>query len=39
MADVPSELAKIGTEMEIERRGRRLPAVQVKLPFYKRVAT
>jgi aminomethyltransferase len=39
MAYVPSELAKIGTEMEIERRGRRLPAVQVKLPFYKRVAT
>ncbi|MCP4203309.1 MAG: glycine cleavage system aminomethyltransferase GcvT [bacterium] len=39
MAYVPSELARVGREMEIERRGRRLSAVQVKLPFYKRETT
>lgn len=39
MAYVPSEFAQIGREIEIERRGRTLPAVQVKLPFYKREAT
>lgn len=36
MAYVPSEFAQIGREIEIERRGRALAAVQVKLPFYKR---
>lgn len=39
MAYVPSELAGIGCELEIDRRGRRLAAVQVKLPFYKRETT
>ncbi len=39
MAYVPSELAGIGRELEIDRRGRRLAAVQVKLPFYKRETT
>ena len=35
-ADVPVELAAEGTELEIEVRRRRLPAVVVTLPFYKR---
>ena len=39
MAYVPSDLAGIGRELEIDRRGRRLAAVQVKLPFYKRETT
>ncbi len=35
-ADVPPELADAGTGLEIEVRRRRLPAVVVPLPFYKR---
>ena len=35
-ADVPSELAEAGTELEIEVRGRRLQAVVVPMPFYQR---
>jgi aminomethyltransferase len=35
-ADVPAELAAEGSELEIEVRRRRLPAVVVPLPFYKR---
>ncbi len=33
MAYLPTPLAKIGTELEIEIRGRRFPAVVVKKPF------
>lgn len=36
MAYLPSDAAKVGREIEIDRRGSRLSAVQVKLPFYKR---
>jgi aminomethyltransferase len=36
MAYVPSELAAPGTAVEIDVRGRRLPAKLVPLPFYKR---
>ncbi|MFQ5527974.1 MAG: glycine cleavage system aminomethyltransferase GcvT [Thermoanaerobaculia bacterium] len=36
MAYVSSDSVKLGREMEIEVRGRRLSAVQVRLPFYKR---
>ena len=35
-ADVPPALADAGTGLEIEVRRRRLPAVVVPLPFYKR---
>ncbi len=35
-AAVPASLAAEGTELEIEVRRRRLPAVVVTLPFYKR---
>ncbi|MEE8522454.1 MAG: glycine cleavage system aminomethyltransferase GcvT [Thermoanaerobaculia bacterium] len=35
-ADVPSELAGEGTELEIEVRRRRLAAVVVAMPFYRR---
>jgi aminomethyltransferase len=34
---VPSELAKTGTEIEIEIRGKRSPALVVKKPIYQRV--
>jgi aminomethyltransferase len=36
MALVPAALAEPGTAVEIEVRGRRLPAEVVKLPFYQR---
>ena len=36
MAYVPVELAEPGTAIELEVRGRRLPAEVVALPFYKR---
>lgn len=36
MAYVPTALAAPGTEVEIDVRGRRLPARLVALPFYKR---
>jgi aminomethyltransferase len=36
MAYVPVELAVAGTAVELDVRGRRLPAEVVKLPFYKR---
>lgn len=37
-ADVPAELAAEGTELEIAVRKRRLPAIVVSLPFYRREA-
>jgi aminomethyltransferase len=36
MAYLPTEAAKIGTQIEIEIRGRRFPAEVVKKPFYRR---
>jgi len=36
MAYVPIGLAEPGSSMEIDVRGRRLPARVVKLPFYRR---
>jgi aminomethyltransferase len=36
MAYLPVEAAKIGTQIEIEIRGRRFPAEVVKKPFYRR---
>ncbi|HEX2253422.1 MAG TPA: glycine cleavage system aminomethyltransferase GcvT [Thermoanaerobaculia bacterium] len=39
MAYVPVALAEPGTALEIEVRGRRLPARVVPLPFYKRART
>ncbi len=36
MAYVPSELAADGTSLEVDVRGRPLPVVVVKRPFYKR---
>jgi aminomethyltransferase len=36
LAYVPSELAKIGTELAVEIRGRAEPARVVKRPFYRR---
>ena len=36
MGYVPPELAKAGTEIEIEARGKRAPAVVVKKPIYQR---
>lgn len=36
MAYLPRPLAKLGTSLEIEVRGRRVPCVVVKKPFYKR---
>lgn len=38
MAFVPADCARLGREIEIDRRGSRLTATQVKLPFYKRSA-
>ena len=35
---LPSAAAVVGTQFEIEIRGKRLPARVVKLPFYKRAA-
>ena len=36
MAYVPPELAKPGTELNVEIRGKSQPAVVVRRPFYKR---
>jgi aminomethyltransferase len=33
---VPAELAKLGTELAVEIRGKAEPAVVVKRPFYRR---
>ncbi len=37
-AYLPTELAKEGTEFEVEIRGRRVPAVVHKMPFYKKAS-
>ena len=36
LAYLPTEHAKVGTEIGIVVRGREVPAVVVKTPFYKR---
>ena len=36
MAYVPVEYAKVGTELQIDVRGKKFPAVVVKKPFYKK---
>jgi len=36
MAYVPSHMAELGTELEIDIRGRRARAIVVQMPFYKR---
>jgi aminomethyltransferase len=36
MAYLPTELTAAGTEFEVEVRGRRIRAVVVPMPFYKR---
>ena len=36
LAYVPSEIAKLNTELEIEIRGKKHPAIIVKRPFYKK---
>ena len=36
LAYLPRTLAKLGTSLEIEVRGRRVPAVVIKKPFYKK---
>jgi aminomethyltransferase len=36
MAYLPADDAKIGTELEVEIRGQKFPAVIVKKPFYKK---
>jgi aminomethyltransferase len=36
LAYVPAELAKLGTELAVQIRGRQEPAVVVKRPFYRR---
>ena len=36
MAYVPPELAKPGTELNVEIRGKSQPAMVVRRPFYKR---
>ena len=36
MAYVPPALAAVGTEIEVDVRGRRVKAVTVPMPFYKR---
>ena len=33
---LPAAYAKVGTELEIDVRGRKFPAVVVKKPFYKK---
>ena len=35
LAYVPSELAKIGTKLNVEIRGKQHPAIVVKKPFYR----
>ena len=39
MAYVPSDRTAVGTEFEVDVRGRRVRAQVVPLPFYKRQAT
>jgi len=36
LAYVPTELARTGTDLEVEIRGRRAPARVVRRPFYRR---
>ena len=36
LAYVPSEIAKVGTHLEVEIRGKKHPAVIVKRPFYRK---
>lgn len=36
LAYLPAAYAKVGTELEIDVRGRKFPAVVVKKPFYKK---
>ena len=36
LAYVPSEVAKLGSELAVEIRGKAAPAVVVKRPFYRR---
>jgi aminomethyltransferase len=36
LAYVPAELAKLGTELAVQIRGKAEPAVVVKRPFYRR---
>jgi aminomethyltransferase len=39
MAYVPTQMAELGTELHIDVRGRRVKAIVVDLPFYKRPTT
>jgi aminomethyltransferase len=39
MAYVPMNMTAVGTELEIDVRGRRAKAIVVELPFYKRPKT
>jgi len=36
LAYVPSEIAKVNTQLEVEIRGKRHPAIIVKRPFYRK---
>ena len=36
LAYVPSEIAKVNTQLEIEIRGKKHPAIIVKRPFYRK---
>jgi len=36
LAYVPSEIAKVNTQLEIEIRGKQHPAIIVKRPFYRK---
>ena len=36
LAYVPSEIAKVNTQLEIEIRGKKHPAIIVKKPFYRK---
>lgn len=38
LAYVPTELAKVGQQLEVEIRGKTYPALVVKKPFYKKAA-
>jgi aminomethyltransferase len=39
LASVPTALAKVGTELTVEIRGKAEPALVVRRPFYRRVTT
>ena len=39
LAYVPTELAKVGTGLAVQIRGKAEPALVVKRPFYRRVTT